>query len=260
MNLRYKFPLVGGCLGGALAGAYVYFAKLAALGFGTTAVPGIAIADPSNNGYLNYLIAHLIALGCGFGFTLVIGRMKSNKQKINAETVSGVKETEVISGKEEPSSETKADAGTLEVKSPMSGTVKDISESSDPTFAAGVLGRGIMIDGGDGKVYAPADGEVQFVFDTKHAVGLRLSDGTEAIIHCGIDTVNLKGEGFEVAVSEGQKVKQGDLLLTFSPEVLKSHGFSSQTVMAFTKLEEGREVSVYPEESAGIHTTVAKIG
>ena len=260
VNLRYKFPLVGGCLGGALAGAYVYFAKLAALGFGTTAVPGIAIADPSNNGYLNYLIAHLIALGCGFGFTLVIGRMKSNKQKINAETVSGVKETEVISGKEEPSSETKADAGTLEVKSPMSGTVKDISESSDPTFAAGVLGRGIMIDGGDGKVYAPADGEVQFVFDTKHAVGLRLSDGTEAIIHCGIDTVNLKGEGFEVAVSEGQKVKQGDLLLTFSPEVLKSHGFSSQTVMAFTKLEEGREVSVYPEESAGIHTTVAKIG
>ena len=260
VNLRYKFPLVGGCLGGALAGAYVYFAKLAALGFGTTAVPGIAIADPSNNGYLNYLIAHLIALGCGFGFTLVIGRMKSNKQKINGAAVSGVEETEVISGKEEPSSETKADAGTLEVKSPMSGTVKDISESSDPTFAAGVLGRGIMIDGGDGKVYAPADGEVQFVFDTKHAVGLRLSDGTEAIIHCGIDTVNLKGEGFEVAVSEGQKVKQGDLLLTFSPEVLKNHGFSSQTVMAFTKLEEGREVAVYPEESAGIHTTVAKIG
>ena len=81
VNLRYKFPLVGGCLGGALAGAYVYFANLAAFGFGTTAVPGIAICDPANNGYFNYIIAHVIALVGGCVFTMIFGKIKGNKKE-----------------------------------------------------------------------------------------------------------------------------------------------------------------------------------
>ena len=79
VNLRYKFPLVAGCIGGACAGGYVYLVNLAALGFGTTAVPGMAICDPANNGYINYIIAHLIALGIGLVLTVVFGKMLARK-------------------------------------------------------------------------------------------------------------------------------------------------------------------------------------
>ena len=73
VNLRYRYPIIGGCLGGAVGGAVVYFTDLAALGFGTTVVPGIALADPAHNGYINYIIAHVIALAAGFIFTILIG-------------------------------------------------------------------------------------------------------------------------------------------------------------------------------------------
>lgn len=299
VNLRYKFPLIGGCLGGAIAGGYVYFAGMAALGFGTTAVPGIAIADPANNGYLNYVIAHLIALGCGFGFTVLISRFRNKKKAVseeaigqrivdaasdesmkanrNPEKTSGATSATTSEATPETTSEAKSEAipeaaleaaskaepelftGVIDVKTPMAGKVRDISESSDPTFAAGILGKGIIIDGGNGEVYAPADATVQFVFDTKHAVGLRFTDGTEVIIHCGIDTVNLKGNGFDVAVKDGQAVKQGEFIMKFDPAVLAESGYSDQTVMAFTKIEDGRNLSVMPAESAGLDTCIARL-
>ena len=80
VNLRYKFPLVAGCIGGAAAGAYAFFTDLAALGFGTTAVPGLAICDPANGGYINYIIAHLIALGVGLALTIVFGKAAAKKR------------------------------------------------------------------------------------------------------------------------------------------------------------------------------------
>ena len=80
VNLRYKFPLVAGCIGGACAGAYAFFTNLAALGFGTTALPGLAICDPANGGYINYIIAHLIALGIGMALTIIFGKAAAKKQ------------------------------------------------------------------------------------------------------------------------------------------------------------------------------------
>ena len=82
VNLRYKFPLVAGCIGGACAGAYVYFSKLTAMGFGTTALPGLAICDPANNGYVNYIIAHLIALAIGMVLTIVFGKALAKKKAV----------------------------------------------------------------------------------------------------------------------------------------------------------------------------------
>lgn len=81
INLRYRYPLIGGCLGGAVGGAIVYFTNLAALGFGTTVVPGIALADPTGNGYVNYIVAHVVALAAGFLFTLVLSAAFSRKEK-----------------------------------------------------------------------------------------------------------------------------------------------------------------------------------
>lgn len=81
VNLRYKFPLIGGCIGGAVAGAYVYYSKLTALGFGTTALPGMAIANPAHHGYINYIIAHAIAITIGFVCTVIFGKMWSAPDK-----------------------------------------------------------------------------------------------------------------------------------------------------------------------------------
>lgn len=229
VNLRYKFPLIGGCIGGALAGAYVYFADLAALGFGTTALPGIAICDPANNGYINYVIAHVIALAGGFIFAFILGKTKGQSKEVknNEKAVENVVEFK----------------GEVELVSPVKGEVKNVTESADPTFASKAMGDGIAVTVEEGKIVAPADGKVSFVFPSKHAIGLTLKDGSSVLIHCGIDTVNMNGEGFECPVQLDQVVKQGDVLLTFDKELIEKKGYSTETMMVF-ELNEGRQVEM----------------
>ena len=106
----------------------------------------------------------------------------------------------------------------------MSGTVICSEQIPDPTFAAGVLGRGIGINPTEGMVVAPFDGEISFVTDTRHAVGVVSADGMELLIHVGVDTVAMAGEGFACFVQMGQKVKAGDRLLTFDREKIKQAG------------------------------------
>ncbi len=229
VNLRYKFPLIGGCLGGALAGAYVYFANLASLGFGTTALPGIAICDPANNGYINYIIAHLIALAGGFIFAVILGKTKGQPKEVKSDEK--VTENAVEFN------------GEIEILSPVKGEVKNVTESTDQTFASKAMGDGIAVTVSEGKVVAPADGKISFVFPSKHAVGLMLKDGSSILIHCGIDTVNLNGEGFECFVAINQEVKQGDVLLTFDQDLIEKKGYSTETMMVF-ELNEGRQVEM----------------
>lgn len=231
VNLRYKFPLIAGCLGAALAGGYVYLTDLAAFGFGTTAVPGIAICDPTNNGYVNYIIAHLIGLMIGFALTVIFGKVSNKKAVENV--------NEVV---EEMESHDEFD-GVIEVVSPMKGIVKNIGESEDATFASKAMGDGIAIDVKDGEVVSPCEGTVTFVFPSKHAIGITLKDGSSVLIHCGIDTVNMNGEGFETFVTVGQHVKTGDPLLTFNTEMVKEKGYSTQTMMAF-EVKEGRSLEM----------------
>lgn len=229
VNLRYKFPLIGGCIGGALAGAYVYFANLASLGFGTTALPGIAICDPANNGYINYIIAHVIALAGGFIFAVILGKTKGQPKEVKSDEK--VTENAVEFN------------GEIEILSPVKGEVKNVTESTDQTFASKAMGDGIAVTVSEGKVVAPADGKISFVFPSKHAVGLMLKDGSSILIHCGIDTVNLNGEGFECFVAINQEVKQGDVLLTFDQDLIEKKGYSTETMMVF-ELNEGRQVEM----------------
>ena len=217
VNLRHKFPLVAGCLGGAIAGAYVYFADLAALGFGTSALPGIAITDPTNNGYINYIIAHIIALSTGLVFCVIFGKVKDKK-------------TTKVEDSEYDVSEK---VGNIEVTSPVKGRVKNIGESSDATFASKCMGDGIAVDVIDGEIVAPCDGKITIVFPSKHAIGMKLKDGSSILIHCGIDTVNMDGDGFETFVDVDQEVKQGDLLLKFDIDLVKEKGYSTETMMSF---------------------------
>lgn len=113
----------------------------------------------------------------------------------------------------------------ISVAAPMKGKVVELSAVSDPTFGEGMLGKGVAIIPEEGKIYAPADGEISMMFETRHAVSMVTSEGIELLIHIGLETVALKGEGFEAHVQSGDAVKKGDLLLTVDLEKVKAQGY-----------------------------------
>jgi len=246
VNLKYKFPLIAGCIAGAVAGAFVYIFKLSSLGFGATAIPGITIIDPANNGYINYIIVHLIGLVLGIVICYTFGKAKTKKVIANEEKVN--KNTSEI--KVESTTDTNLDE--IALISPIKGEVKDISESSDETFASKVMGDGILVNPSEEIFVAPADAKIELVFPTKHAIGLSLKDGSQILMHCGINTVSMNGEGFEVYVEEGQEVKQGDKLIKMDLEKVKQAGHSTQTLMIVNELPDGRKVEVNPDSKTPI--------
>ena len=246
VNLKYKFPLIAGCIAGAIAGAFVYIFKLSSLGFGATAIPGITIIDPANNGYINYIIVHLIGLVLGIVICYTFGKAKTKKVIVDEEKVN--ENTSEI--KVESTTDTNLDE--IALISPIKGEVKDISESSDETFASKVMGDGILVNPSEEIFVAPADAKIELVFPTKHAIGLSLKDGSQILMHCGINTVSMNGEGFEVYVEEGQEVKQGDKLIKMDLEKVKQAGHSTQTLMIVNELPDGRKVEVNPDSKTPI--------
>ena len=246
VNLKYKFPLIAGCIAGAVAGAFVYIFKLSSLGFGATAIPGITIIDPANNGYINYIIVHLIGLVLGIVICYTFGKAKTKKVIVDEEKAN--ENTSEI--KVESTTDTNLDE--IALISPIKGEVKDISESSDETFASKVMGDGILVNPSEEIFVAPADAKIELVFPTKHAIGLSLKDGSQILMHCGINTVSMNGEGFEVYVEEGQEVKQGDKLIKMDLEKVKQAGHSTQTLMIVNELPDGRKVEVNPDSKTPI--------
>lgn len=228
VNVRFKYPLIGGCIGGAVGGAVVYFTNLAALGFGTTVVPGIALADPAGNGYVNYVIAHVIALAAGFVMTLILSGFQKNAVSAadNSGPAKSAAEPVII-----------AEAADYEEGAFLAytaGRLIAMEDVNDETFRNKVLGDGVAIKPEAGAVYAPVNGTVASVFETKHAICLVSDAGEEILIHIGIDTVNLNGEHFTAHVKDGDKVKAGQLLIEFDLKKIGEKGYDKVIPMIFT--------------------------
>ena len=132
--------------------------------------------------------------------------------------------------------------------SPFQGVLKPITEAPDEAFASKAMGDGYLVMPEDGIVEAPEDGEVMFVFPSKHAIGLKAADGTEYLLHIGVDTVKLNGEGFTVFVSDGQKIKKGEKLMEFDPSYIREHAVSDACIVIFTGLTEGESLSLEGEK------------
>ncbi len=248
INLRYRFPIIGGCIGGALGGIVVYLTNLAAVGFGTTVLPGIALADPAGNGYVNYVIAHAIAIAGGFVMTLVLGRFMDKAPAQEAPALAKTAQTK------EPAALFKTSGSGEEISGSNSATEEEIfygyakgqcipmEEVNDETFAGKILGDGIAVIPSEGKVYAPADGTILSVFDTKHAVCFQSRAGTEILIHIGINTVNLNGKYFTAHIKDGDIVKQGQLMVEFNKEQIEKAGYDTVIPMIFTDLPEEKRL------------------
>ena len=130
-----------------------------------------------------------------------------------------------------------------EIKSPMNGMVIPLSEVPDAVFSSEMLGKGFGVEPSEGKAYAPVDGEVTTVFDTKHAIGLMSKHGVELLIHIGMDTVKLNGKGFDVKVKTGDQVKAGDLLAEFDMDLIKGEGYPVTTAVVVTNTDDCEEIS-----------------
>lgn len=233
VNLRHKYPLIGGCLAAAIAGAYVYLVHLTALGFGTTAVPGLAIANPENNGYMNYIIAHLIALALGIVFTVLLGRLNKDEKK-KAEQKKRAEEIPLV----------EAEAGVL--YSPVKGHASAIEDCSDPVFNQKAMGDGMVFKPQDEIIVSPVDGTVMMIFPTKHAIGIKTNDGKEILIHMGLNTVSMDGKPFELFVGENDVVKAGQKLASMDLKAIEAEGLSTETPVVVTSGQKIKMVNAGP--------------
>ncbi|GFP74131.1 sucrose-specific PTS transporter subunit IIBC [Clostridium fungisolvens] len=226
VNLKLVRPFIAAAIGGALGGGYVTLMKVGMSGIGVTGIPGIALVTGST--MINYIIGMLIAFGGAFIVTFILGFKEENESSKNEK---GNIEKSVIEV----------------IKSPMTGDVVQLKDVPDATFSSGVIGKGIAIYPKDGKVVAPVSGTVSAVFDTKHAIAITSSKGTEVLIHIGIDTVKLNGEGFKVYVESGDIVMQGDLLAEVDVDFVKKNNFSPITPVIITNSDDFSSVSVTNE-------------
>ena len=132
----------------------------------------------------------------------------------------------------------------IRLDSPLNGQLIELKDVKAPAFASGAMGKGAAVKDPDGKVYSPVDGTVTVLFGTKHAIGMKAADGTEYLLHIGVDTVNLGGKGFEVFVENGQKVKKGDKLMHFDDAFIKANAKSDACLVIFTGLQEGQSIQM----------------
>ncbi|PFJ17465.1 PTS glucose transporter subunit IIA [Bacillus cereus] len=128
------------------------------------------------------------------------------------------------------------------IVAPLTGAVKNIEEVPDPVFAGRMMGDGVAIDPTEGVVVSPVDGEIVQLFHTKHAVGIKAKNGTEILIHVGLETVKMEGEGFETHVSEGQAVKAGDKLISFDLELIREKAKSTITPIVITNTDAAESI------------------
>ena len=252
VNLRYRYPIIGGCIGGTIGGIVVYVTNLAALGFGTTVVPGIALADPAGNGYVNYIIAHGIALAAGFLFAFLLGAVFERRQTADEPENTG----EFSEAAGQTSVQT---AETEKLAAFADGQFMGIEKVNDPTFSQKVLGDGVAVVPSGNKVYSPADAVVEMVADTCHAVALRTKAGHGILLHVGIDTVQLGGKYFDVHVSAGQTVKKGDCLMDVDFGKIAEEGYDTSICLIFAELAEGYHVEREPEGTVRAGDPIAAI-
>ena len=221
VNLKYGFPLVCGMLGSAVAAVISISSGVEAYSIGVGGLPGILSIKPQF--WINFLIAMAAAIVIPFVLTLVVGKQKLTQEQLGGKTAP--KEEEAVA----------QNADNKEIKAPLSGHVIPLEQIPDKVFSQGFLGEGVGIDPVDNVVVAPADATVCTVMaESKHACGLQLDNGIEVLIHVGMDTVDMGGDGFQLHVQEGDRVHLGDPLITFDPEKIQKAGYPTITAFVVT--------------------------
>ncbi|ENZ9220133.1 beta-glucoside-specific PTS transporter subunit IIABC [Enterococcus hirae] len=233
VTLPLKKPFVVSCLSAGIGGAMIGFAGVKAFSSGLVSLLTIPTFISTNQAVesnvtmailataLSFVLAFVGTLIVGFDETVQDEKLETNQQTTAGDTISSARHN---------------------LKSPLSGKVLPLSDVPDKVFSSGAMGKGLAIDPEKGELIAPADGEITTIFPTGHAVGLTTKDGIEILMHIGMDTVELEGQGFETFVKQGDQVKAGDLLVRFDIEAIKAAGYSVITPIVITNTEHFADV------------------
>lgn len=232
ITLPKKKPFIISCIGGAVGGGIIGFAGVKSYSMGGLGLFGLpSYIDGANQSMYSLIwvcIGTLVAMAVSFILTFI-----TYKDDVPSQTTEKKGKT------------------ANNVASPMKGNVKALAESEDEAFASGALGEGLAIEPTEGKLYAPFDGEIVTFFPTGHAIGLKSADGVELLIHVGMDTVKLNGEGFTPKAKQGDRVKKGDLLLEFDIAKIKAAGYSIVSPVVVTNTDDYADV--IPTDAASVN-------
>jgi len=226
VNLRFLKPFICGCVGGACGALFASVTQLGASGTGVTGIFGVLLCLSTP---VQYILMMAISVGVAFALTWVFGYKDEEPKASNAPKAVEVKETK---------------AAEPVLYAPVKGKIVAREDIPDETFASGVLGDGVGIEPELGEVVAPFDGEISSVTDTRHAVGISGPAGMEVLIHVGVDTVKMKGEGFTLLVGEGDKVSAGQKLIQFDMAKIKAAGFDTTVAVLLTNSDDYKSFRV----------------
>lgn len=238
--LPEKTPFVFSCIGGAVGGAImgtVAVKQYVIGGLGIFSVVNFISPKGNATGMIVSLIAGAVSLVVGFVLTMIF--YKTNDQQVENKEVTKLEEEIILA--------------------PIKGEVKPIEESSDAAFASGALGKGVVILPEEGKVYAPVTGTVTVLFPSLHAIGITSDAGVELLIHIGINTVQLNGEGFTAHIKQGDQIKQGQLLVEFAMNKIKEAGYSLETPVLVTNYADLKEVKNTSASSVQLQETLIEV-
>ncbi|AJA46470.1 PTS system trehalose-specific EIIBC component [Clostridium pasteurianum DSM 525 = ATCC 6013] len=235
VNLRFKFPFFSAMIGSAAGAIVITLNHVKAPGIGVGGLPGFLSIFPQQ--WSIFFVGMLIAIVIPFILTLILSNFKGfkssdstnkesleNKKSDNEESINYItKENEII-------------------LSPLNGKIIPLKEVPDPTFAQELMGKGIAIDPSDGVLVSPIDGTITLLFQTRHAIGIKTDSGVELLIHIGIDTVKMNGEGFKSFINQGQRVTAGQKLIEFDLNLVKEKSPSAVTMILVTNVDDIKSV------------------
>ena len=239
VNVKYVYPFVAGMIGSSIAGLLSVTFNITANAIGIGGLPGILSIQAK---YMIpfagvMLVAILVPMFLTFFFHKT-GFLTKTEEDPELQAEFAAQEEAEFAGpsKAESSPEVKAadSSAPVTITSPLAGEVKELSQATDPVFAQGLMGRGVVIVPSQGELVSPVNGRVTVFFPTKHAIGILSDEGVEILMHIGMDTVNLEGKCFEGYVSQGDKVKVGDKLISFDIDMIKKAGYVTETPVIIT--------------------------
>ncbi|MGM1047224.1 MAG: PTS system trehalose-specific EIIBC component [Bacillota bacterium] len=270
VNIRFKYPFIFGMIGSGIAGVLLAVNNVLASSIGVGGIPGFLSIFPNQWGV--FFLGMAIVLVIPFTGTLLYGRYQLSRQSNRLEKEntldSAVSEqavtTEAASGQNEVSLKSEANPIsaklTVDIAAPLNGVIVPLSEVPDPAFSEKQMGQGIAIIPSEGKVYAPFDGTVAHLIKSKHALILTDANGIQVLIHVGINTVSLKGDGFTAHVETGSIITQGQLLLEFDKERIEKAGLPVITPILVPDGQDGiQEIKEYEGRAIQGKTPVLQV-
>lgn len=251
VNLKYIRPFVCAMIGGGVGGFLASNLQLKATGMSITGIPGTLL-------YLNeqlplYILVNIISFAVAFTITWFFGY--NQKMETGTESINENKDDNLV-----VNNDTTANINEeIEILSPLKGEVLPLNEVKDEAFASGILGNGIAINPKEGVLVSPVNGVVSALLPTLHAIGITTQEGAEILIHIGMDTVKLKGEGFKAFVKQGDEIKIGQKLIEFDIDLLKSKGYCLDVPIVITNMMNYTEVVCTKETNINIGENLLSI-